>query len=117
MKMEKKALLVLFSFIFLFPIINAQQESVSAVMYFRITQRADIDIEICHEIIDVGKDMICITNEGKFIMIVTASIGITMLAMPSKENHSIGYDDMRGIIEMLKEGENKCQKKGLLVNL
>jgi len=103
MKMEKKILLVLFSVFLLFPIINAE-ESVSAAMYFKIIERDELNIEICHRTIDIGKDTICITDEGKFILIVTASIRISMTAIPSKENYSISYNDMKEIIEILKKG-------------
>jgi len=106
MKTEKKTLLVLFSVFLLFPIIKAE-ESVTAVMYFKIIERDELNIEICHRTIDIGKDTICITDEGKFILIVTASIGISMIAIPSKENHSIGYNDMKEIIEILKKTGEK----------
>lgn len=79
----KRFLFFLLFFMLMFDIAKAEEQGAwNEILFKTEIPTGPADVEICHEILQIGDDKLCITDDGQVILVITATI--SLIAIPMK---------------------------------
>lgn len=87
-----KFLILIVFFLLFIGTVEATEHGAYNLMAFQTEISAPLptgaaDVGICHEIMEIGDDTICITNDGEVILVVTATIGLVAIPVMKRRGN------------------------------